>query len=325
MLVNNGLTDDGFKHILTGIRESVSLKQLECTGNAIGEKSLLELSNILGRFAADELFLELSLSRVKISTNHLNSILEVMGNNCPLQKLGLSRLAFDEISIGWLVKILVRAKCLYSLDISGCEILAIHLNKILEVIMKNRRLEYLNISWLPIGTQGEMIVSELKASIMKSLVRFMSRDKQLIHVDLSYSRLTDVEFEQIADVMVKSCSLMSVHLTGNSISDACKARSLEKLRGVKLNVETLESEAEEPVGMGESGQRKMKTKMVYDQKYILWKVRATSELFLNNTWVESNQCFICHKWRYSVFMFSVELASKNFVEFYNIPTSKCLV
>ena len=312
------MTDDGFNYILTGIRESVSLKYLDCTGNIIGEKSLLELSNILGKFAAHELFLELSLNKVKILTNHLNSILEVMGNNCSLHKLGLSRLAFDEISIDWLVKILMRAKSLYSLDISGCEILAIHLSKVLTVIMKNRRLEYLNISWLPIGTQGEMIVSQLKDNIIKCLTKFMTRNKQLIHVDLSYSRITDIEFEQIVDVMLKSPSLISIHLTGNGITNTCKEKSLERLKGVKLNIEKLDTESEEI-------DEKLKTKMVVDQKYILWKIRATSELVFNNTWVESNQCYICQKWRYSVFMFSIELAAKNFAEFYNLPTSKSLL
>ena len=65
--------------------------------------------------------------------------------------------------------------------------------------------------------------------------------------------------------------------------------------------------------------QKLKTKMGSDQKYILWKVRGCYELYLNNTWIESNQCFICDKWRYSVFMYSSQLASKIFVESYNIP------
>ena len=151
MLINNGLTDEAFMNILIGIRNSMSLKSLHCTGNMIGEKSLLELSNILGRFSSDNLFLELMLNRVKIPTNYLNIILEIISSNCPLQKLGLSNLAFDEISVDWILKILKRAKFLYLLDVSGCEILAIHLSKILEIIARNRKLEYLNFSWLPIG------------------------------------------------------------------------------------------------------------------------------------------------------------------------------
>eukprot|EP00826_Nyctotherus_ovalis_P024894 TRINITY_DN19208_c0_g1_i1.p2 TRINITY_DN19208_c0_g1~~TRINITY_DN19208_c0_g1_i1.p2 ORF type:complete len:139 (-),score=32.89 TRINITY_DN19208_c0_g1_i1:40-456(-) len=123
-----------------------------------------------------------------MATGHLNSILQVMSNSCPLQKLGLSQVFFDEISIDLLMRILSCAKSLYSLNLGGCEVLSLHVNKVLNIISRNRRLEYLNLSWLPLGTQGEMSASNLRQEILASLLKFVRRNKQLLHLDLSYSR-----------------------------------------------------------------------------------------------------------------------------------------
>ena len=318
--------------VLAGIRESESIRHLSITGAEIGEESLVELSNILGRLAADKQLLELTLVRVKMSTGNMNSILEIMSNNCPLQKLGLSRIFFDEISIDLLMKILLRAKSLYSLNLSGCEILSIYVNKILEIISRNKCLEYVDLSWLPIGTQGEMIASNLREEILANLLKFMRRDKQLLHLDLSYSRLTDLEFDAIIGGVIKSSSIMSIHADGNGITESCKAKSLARLKGIKVNEEDdALREIKELKDLKEfkgikpiNKEKKFKTKMIVDKKYVIWKIRGSPESYINNTWVESTQCFICKKWRYSVFLYSNELASKRLSEAYDLPSCNIL-
>ena len=323
MLVNNGLSDDTLYNVLRGIRESDSIRFISLAGNAFGEQCLLELSNILGRLAADKQLLELTLIRIKMSTGHLNSILEIMSNNCPLQKLGLSQVFFDEISIDLLTRILLRAKNLYSLNLGGCEILSIHVNKILAVISKNRKLEYLDLSWLPLGTQGEMGASSLRQEILGNILKFIRRDKQLLHLDLSYSRLTDLEFDAIIGVTIRSPSLMSLHADGNGITEACRKRSLERLKGIKIEAEY--NELDEMITLDPLlEEKRAKNKMITDQKYIIWKIRGTPEIYLNNTWIESNDCFICKKWRYSVLLYSDELASKRFKDAYDLPSCNLL-
>jgi len=321
ILINNGLNDENLVNLLAGIRKSETIKRMECVGNALGDKSLIEMSNILGKVATQEQFLELALNRVKINTNHLNSILEIMGNNCPLQKLTLARLPFDEISIDWLLKILCKARNLYSLNLSGCEMLAIHLNKVLQIIARNRKIEYLDLSWLPIGSQGEMVVTELKEEIMNSVLSCITKNKQLVHLDLSFSRLTDSQCNDIVTAILKSISIMSVHMTGNGITDACRTKTLERLKGVKIEVEKFHGEFEEVGTMKGEEQKKGKVKMTADQTYILWRVRSTDELQLNNTWIESNHCFICQNWKYTVFAYSAELASKRYTQLSELPRS----
>ncbi len=328
-LINNGLGDEGFVEILAGIRQSDSIKRLDCRGNAVGTKSLLELANILGKFAPEEQFWELSLNHVKIAANHLNSLLEVMGNNCPLRKLSLSRLAFDEISVDWVAKILSRSRSLYSFSLSGSEMLATHLNRILKVLSRNRVLEYLDLSWLPVGSQGEMTVSQVKQEILVSLIKFVQRNRQLIHLDLSYSRLADVQCTEIVEAARKSLSLMSLHLSGNGITDECRAKCIETLKARKMQPEKAMQNEFEEMGL-ELPQRKnsivcdkkkkpTKTRMSEEQKYVLWRIKDTREVQLSNVWVDSEACFICDEWRYTVFAYSAELAAKKYLPLKELP------
>eukprot|EP00831_Metopus_contortus_P032450 TRINITY_DN26210_c0_g1_i1.p1 TRINITY_DN26210_c0_g1~~TRINITY_DN26210_c0_g1_i1.p1 ORF type:complete len:503 (+),score=42.42 TRINITY_DN26210_c0_g1_i1:1010-2518(+) len=243
-LVNNGLSDSGFADLLRGLCLSEQIKRLDCSGNAIGESSLLELGNILSRVGPEEQFEELSLNHTKISNLHLNQLLEVMGNNCPLLKLGISRLPCDEITVDWLSKILKKAHNLNFLDISGCEMLSIHLLQLLRILVRNRKLEYVNLSWLPLGSQGEMTMSSLKNEILILLCTFIAKNKQLVHLDLSYSRITDFQIKEILAYAIKSPSLMSLHLSGNAISEKFKTNWLAEVEGMKLEFDHFHSEYE---------------------------------------------------------------------------------
>ena len=158
---------------------------------------------------------------------------------------------------------------------------------------------------MPIGLQGEMYASDLKESIKNSFKRCLVRNKQLIHIDLSYARLTDLEFDEFIDTIAKSPSLLALHATGNSITDKCKEKTLTKLGGVKL-AKNKDDIFDKLHGF------KQYAKISHDKKYILWKVREEPGLCFSNTWVEAEECYICQCWRYTVFLFSKELVPKYF-------------
>jgi len=325
---NNSLSDEGFVKLIEGMRKSKKVRSLECEGNSIGEKSLLELANILGRGNEKEQFVELSLNKVKMATSHLNTILECMGNNCPLRKLSLSRMNFNEISIEWIKKILKKADNLYSINLSGSEMLSISLKQILIILSKNRRLEYVNLAWLPVGSQGELTISSLKEEIMNNLYTFIIRNKQLIHLDLSYSRITNMNlmfYQGIIAAMKKSKSLLCVHLTGNGITDKGKQEALKELQGVSMVYDRVRDEfesLEKAINKESPKSKKAKHKMMPDEKLIFWRIKNRMNYILMDKWIQSNSCFICDNWKYTVFVYSKELAAKKLLQIKESPTSK---
>ena len=293
--MNNGLSDQGFVSLLTGIRKSEKVRSLDCSGNVMGEQSLLELANILGRSNPKERFAELSLNKMKTTSNYLNSLLEVMGNNCQLKKLGMAHLHFNEISIDWIKKIIKKGQNLYSLNISGSEMLSIHLKQILEILKKNRILEYVNLSWLPLGSQGDLTISALKEEMLSLLYAFIIRNKQLLHLDLSYSRINNHQYlspQGIIAGMKKSKSLQCIHLTGNAITDKCQDQGLKELNGILMVYDKMKDELENfdlktlKANNPFLKEKKVKPKVTPEEKLIVWKIRHTGELQFANTWIQ---------------------------------------
>ncbi len=331
-MANNGVSDESLCNILRGIREAGGIRKLECCRNAIGELSVFELANILSK-ASQEPFQELELSGVKISGLHLNSVLEMLSKSCSLTRLALARQAFDEISIDYLAKIARRAKNMYCFSIAGGELLASSLTQILKGLIRSKTLEYVDLSWLPLGSQGEMIVTELKQEISRLLCTFVARDKQLIHLDLSYSRLTDPQIVEIVSAMRKSESLLSLHLSGNGISDKGRKQAVEELKAETLKIGKGEDDIDQ-LGNAEAQSMskhqleekrgaKQVERLTKDECLLFWRVRDHNEVFLASSggWLCCNQCFICARWRYCVFAFDPEIARKRFVPMSALPSS----
>ncbi len=309
------------------MRQSRQISRLECGGNILGEAALLELCNILAKnYAQGQLLDELVLNRAKISTTHLNSALSVMENNCPLQRLGLVSLPLNEISVESVVKVIRKARGLYSLDISGSEVLSVSLVAVVCALSRNRTFEYLNLSYLVLGSQGDMMVSPQKEEMQGALLGILTNNRQLVHLDLSCAQLTDTQFRQLISAVAKAHSLIGVHFTGNGITEECKAKCLAEIKGTVLELGKASDGLQNyPIATLKEATRKLSSpknfgRPVHDEtKYILWRAKGLPGL--QGGWVQSDCCFVCDSWQYTVFVFSRELAAKKFVPVNELPTT----
>jgi len=335
-LQNNGISDEGLCCMLRGVHDSQEIKKLDLIGNIVGDLSIIETANILSK-ASNIPFQELVLSNLKIGAGNLNILLELLANCCSLSKLVLERMPFNEISIDLVSKIAKKGKSLYYFSIAGGELLGCHVVTILKGIAKNKLLEYIDLSWITLGSQGEMFVTEVKNEISSLLCNIIIRNKQLIHLDLSYSRLVDEQIKLIIESLKKSNSVLSVHLTGNGITSAGKKLIVDELKCETLKVVTrsdfMPDHFENSVGISRENshqidnlntndqseiasiytKKRKNEKLTKDEPLILWRIKSTSAVHLgNHKWVLCDQCYICEKWKLTAFIFCKEIANAHF-------------
>ena len=77
----------------------------------------------------------------------------------------------------------------------------------------NRHLLYLNLSWNNLLTASPDQAEQ--DYLVLSLSRFIKYNKHLLHIDLSYTSLTEYVLHNIGSCLRRTKSILAVHFSGN--------------------------------------------------------------------------------------------------------------
>ena len=312
-LENNNCTDDMFSRILEGLRDVSSLKSVTYILNDFGPKSTEKLIALLHRPAPHALE-ELRIENCKISTHFVNTILEELRDRCPLRKLALVRAKLNEISLMLLTEIVEVYPFLVAIDISWNELLGPPLIEFVETLATVKRVQYVNLSWnnLEIEEVVEHLYSLLKSS------------KSLLHLDLTSTGLREKSVERIVRGVKRAPSLLSLHLGGNEVTPALRERFRKQLKArvrphLKGNALRL---AATSVGHNIEGIQNM---FVQQDKHFYCKrkefegsaptlnytrILGLRDLAADEQWLETEDCWICDKWLYTVLFWNRKIGLK---------------
>ncbi len=307
VLVETGVSDEGLSEMLAGAyrKLNAAVTRLELREEAVGVKAGTCMARLAGRKPPEHLR-ELGLFSVKVPVLILNAVLEGLGGVCLIQRLSLNDLACDEISVDFLTKIIRESKKLYYLSMSKFGVTPAQTARILQAVGGSKSIEYLDLSYLPCGTQGEVVITETKQEIIRLLSSCIRNSERLVHLDLSHTRLVDAQALELAKAMKKSPALSSVHFSGNALSGETVTAVLRILGGVPLlrpadtsapfGCEKAAAGKEEPVAAaGKCSSRPP------DCECVFWRAKGMLGCHFADTWMGSTQCFICDHWRYTLF------------------------
>ena len=186
---------------------------------------------------------ELTIDSSKIKSTDLNMILErAYSHKSRLRYLGLANINLNQDSIEPLCKFLVSSEYLLSFDIAWNRLDSNLVKILIEAALKNPNLRHLNLSWntlthanLPNNNNSSS--DDTGTSISKGILilkDYLISHYGLLHLNLSYTKLSMKETYLLCEGMKLSCSLMSVHLTGNKLEDDSIKKISEKLNAKKI-------------------------------------------------------------------------------------------
>ena len=111
----------------------------------------------------------------------------------------------------------------------------------MEILAKNTRLKYLNLSHITLFETkvtskvkgGKLVeveddIEEYARFSIDCLIQFIKRNYALLHVDLSYTGLTEKCLMHFGTCLRRAKGLRSLHLSGNKITDAVVDHLVER-------------------------------------------------------------------------------------------------
>ena len=166
---------------------------------------------------------ELTIDSSKIQSSDLNMIIEQAFNQkCRLKYLGLANINLSHDSIEPLRKFVASTEFLLSLDVAWNKLNCDDTKILIEAALANKNLKHLNLSWNKISslTSSDSNNNTSTSIITKGILILKEHliiHSGLLHLNLSYTQLYTKDINLLCEGMKLSCSLMSVHLTGNRL------------------------------------------------------------------------------------------------------------
>eukprot|EP00347_Sterkiella_histriomuscorum_P008584 403344534 len=331
-LSHNQISDDQFSQILNSLNENQlnSLKSIiYCTKNEFGPKSFEVLKDkYLSKVPPFQLE-ELRIAGCKVIPGSVNNILEVLKETCFLKKLSMPKTKLNEYSVDLLVQLISKqsAPNLIELDISWNELCAHSMTSIIKALSLNDRLQVLNLSW-----------NEIREDVdIKPLGQFIRNNPNLIHLDLSKMFSSQQHIKYLIKSIRKAHSLQSVHLSNTPLIRKskklynyilrklqCTGERLDRQLVKKPNVHQLyKNEWKEQIKtqfMRNQAEKELHEYTCYNintaanqgrasttiggdvENFILSRILEHPEMPGSAQWTVSQECFICGRWQYTIFM-----------------------
>ena len=145
VLNNNGMSDESFAHLLTGLQCMETISVLDLRKNTIGAKSVRLMSDFFVRGFPRHLQV-LRLVDCKMDHPSTFMLLKMLRQKSNLRTLALVGASFDEKNENELVKYLKENNTLKELDLSWNEISQKAIVNILKQLVENNNLLMLNLS-----------------------------------------------------------------------------------------------------------------------------------------------------------------------------------
>eukprot|EP00347_Sterkiella_histriomuscorum_P014450 403360819 len=328
-LENNNLKDDDFREILDGLAQLQDLKSIIYKNNEFGVKSAERLRPML---------------------------IKMLNDRCYIRKLALVNAGLNDQSIKILVDFLKSSR-LTDLDISWNGLKPQNLLDFIQTIGENRQLSYLNIAWNNIieksGINSDKIQgddnkrksqqdasqiiknavsqeiklkntksTDVNTKIMISLSNFIKYNKNLLHLDISNTGMTQPMLWSLGTALRRSRSLVSIHLSGNpgvteQLKEYLHQRSPRQQyieEGVQLK-QVFQQKKQQNTHFEQDNQAQSENKKLIIQRFLGHK----RDIKLSGQWQMltdplHDHCWVCDKWTYSLIFWTTQYGYDQSVE-----------
>jgi len=231
ILSNNNMRDNEILLILQGMRFN-PIRSLVIENNKLGPLSMKELWDLVsvdeetpkvnGKRINTRLHL-LELDKCDITQTLMNRFIEILTeNNREIENLKLSSFVFSKPMSINLSRFVRENYSLKKLNLSWSEMMSENLMVFMENIQDIKHLQDLDISKIPIEGKDRIRVVEM-------IKEYIINDNSLIHLNMSCCNLLQDQLEILTAGIKKSKSLLSVHLSGNCISQDLQVKIIETL------------------------------------------------------------------------------------------------
>jgi len=270
-LENNGLKDEDFASLLEGLSRLLDIKSLIYVKNEFLMKSVEQIEPILTFRSIPYHLEELRLVNCKISQNALSALINIFQSRNYLKRLGLVNLGMTEGALKQLTPFIQNSRYLIELDLSWNGFRAIKIADFIDAIGENKQLQYFNFSWNNLVPNSDMSVlrggpqnickseaemvelllaattkyktlkandsmtpEEIQYFIMAKFTKLIKYNKNLLHLDLSSTGLTEQMLRTIGASLNRSKSVLALHLSGNpGVTPALKDFLYKRIRCCK--------------------------------------------------------------------------------------------
>ncbi len=103
---------------------------------------------------------------------------------------------FSDSSFRTFIIFFRQSRHLQELHLSGCDVSNVTFREFFEAIEKNRYLTYLNLSWNQLFGSSKDDESGL---FLSNMIRFIKKNKQLLHIDLSHTQMSESQIKKLAE------------------------------------------------------------------------------------------------------------------------------
>ncbi|CDW82841.1 UNKNOWN [Stylonychia lemnae] len=338
VLKNNGINDVCYSMILEGALQNPFIKSLHLKSNEFREESLNKLLDYFKNEKNPNLE-EIVISNCKQKLSQTNQLLKALSDYSKLKVLALCQSKLDKESVLLLADIANGNTNLRELDLSWNEVTSHNMWELIQNIEFCRHIQYLNLSF-------NSFAGHKTQDLVQSLTNMIRRNRNLLHLDISYCGLRKDEVLQIMVACKKSRSLLAVHISGNLINDDTKKKIRDYMRP-RRRVKDLYDQINNPDDEAETSDIPKATNSNIDlraaiqyklmryqkqeaesvkqetaesnakkgipgERLIFSRILGHFEIPKSYKWQESTDCWLCEKYRYTVIVASKSLARQNF-------------
>ena len=204
-LDENAISDAGGGEIIKALAQQSQIASFFYTHNEFGKK----MCDTLKPFLKSCPLTELNFRGAKCLGNSAFEIIDSLSACKTLKKLYLSELGLSDACMLRFDRYIKRSKII-ELDLSWNQISEEASLNFFKVLKRNKHLTMLDYSWNNLGPE------ESNACIILNYV--LIQHPNLMHINLSYTQLTDSNFLSLAPGLQSSKTLVCAHFTGNHIS-----------------------------------------------------------------------------------------------------------
>ena len=204
-LDENAITDLGGSLLLKGLSSQKTIDSFYYTSNEIGPKFIVECRE----FVRCSPLTELNFRGCKVVGNSLINIFAALRHCRTLKKLNLSELGLSNALMEKFCRYIKKSSVM-ELDLSWNQISQESSLRFFKTLKFNQKLTMIDYSWNNLGSEEGDVCFILNQAVMKH--------PNLMHLNLSYTQMSDNNFMSLTPGLQMSKTLVCVHFTGNNLS-----------------------------------------------------------------------------------------------------------
>lgn len=227
-LANSSLKDEGGKIIAKGLEENFSVRELDLTGNMLGENAISAIGEMLNKNQTLE---KLNLSRNNLTDHDVQVFLNCLCRKTFLKDLDLSSNILCDQFAKQMSFVLEKNFVLEKLSIYSNQLEASGLQAISSGLRKTKTLSFLNISWNYLRDAGAEILGEI-----------IAENRGLVEISACGNLLTTQSTRSLATGVSSNSRLKILRIGQNLIKNSGAYEFVKVLfeSGKPISLETLD-------------------------------------------------------------------------------------